>query len=182
MSRFHHVPQVLAVACCVGAVPGSAGAQKIPAACQPLIAAERKVIITPHHVYMTEGSARPGDKGRTIETITAGGVSYVQTGGTWRRSPWTVQQALAQIDTNLTTTTAYSCTHVGDESVAGTPATVYTAHAENEGVKTDTRAWVAKGSGLILRTEEDMDVGGGGKRHMSIRYEYTNVQAPAGVK
>jgi hypothetical protein len=41
---------------------------------------------------------------------------------------------------------------------------------------------VAKGSGLILRLEEDLDVGDGDKRHISMRYDYTNVQAPAGVK
>jgi hypothetical protein len=47
---------------------------KIPAACQPMIDAQRKVITTPHHVYSTEGAARPGDKAKTSELISAGGV------------------------------------------------------------------------------------------------------------
>jgi hypothetical protein len=60
-------------------------------------------------------------------------------------------------------------------------AAVYTAPTEKDGVKGDARVWVAKGSGLILRTEEDDDVGGT-KLHVSTRYDYTNVQAPAGVR
>jgi hypothetical protein len=35
---------------------------------------------------------------------------------------------------------------------------------------------------LVLRTEQDMDIGDGVKRHISIRYEYANIHAPAGVK
>jgi hypothetical protein len=33
-----------------------------------------------------------------------------------------------------------------------------------------------------LRTEEDVDAGDAGKRHISIRYEYADVRPPAGVK
>ena len=182
MSRFHAVQPLIAAAFCLASIPAFAHAQTIPAACRPLIDAERKTITTPHHVYSTEGSARPGQKARTSEGITAGGVIYIQVSGKWKRSPWTLKQALAQMDTNLTTATAYSCAHVGDESEAGTAAAVYTAHTENEGVKADARIWVAKATGLILRTEEDEDTGAGAKLHMSIRYDYTNVQTPPGLK
>ena len=182
MSRLHHALQLLAAACCIAAIPGRASAQKTPAACQPLIDAARKTILTPNHLYETEGSGRRGDNARSVETISTGGATYVQMNGTWRRSPMTPKQAAAQMDTNVATATVYTCTHVGDESVAGTATAVYTSHTENEGVKADARTWVAKSSGLFLRTEEDVDTGGGDKRHMSIRYEYTNVQAPAGVK
>jgi hypothetical protein len=159
-----------------------AQAPKIPAACQPMVDAQRKVITTPHHVYSTEGAARPGDKAKTSEAISAGGVTYVLLNGTWRRTPMTTKDALAQMDENLANATAFSCQHVGDEPVAGVAAAVYTAHNENAGVKVDVRTWVAKGSGLVLRTEDDMDTGGGRKSHISVRYDYTNVQAPAGVR
>lgn len=182
MSRSGTILRLLLGAAGIGAMPVAAGAQKISPACQPLIDAARRVILTPNHLYEAEGSGRPGDKARSVETISTGGVTYIQMNGKWRRSPMTPKQAVAQMDTNLATTTVYSCTHVGDESVAGTATAVYTSHTENEGVKADARTWVAKGSGLIVRTEEDLDTGGGDKRHMSIRYEYTNVQAPAGVK
>lgn len=181
MSRFQTV-QLIAAAFCVGTIPGLVDAQTISAACRPPIDAERKTITTAKHAYSTRTSADSRQRVRTTEEITVGGVIYIQYGGKWRRSPATPKQMLAQIDTNLTTANAISCTHVGDESVAGTAAAVYTTHIENEAVKADARIWVAKGSGLVLRVEEDQDIGGGDKAHMSIRYDYTNVQAPAGAK
>jgi hypothetical protein len=54
---------------------------------------------------------------------------------------------------------------------------------EIDPAKSDGQVWVATTTGLILRTETDMSTtDGGGTDHMSTRYEYTNVQAPAGVK
>jgi hypothetical protein len=182
VSHAHLGWRLIAAAFCTASIPAFAHAQIVPPACRPLLDAERKTITTPHHVRTTETSARAGQKERTTEGITTSGAIYVQYDGKWRRSPATPKQMLARMDTNLTTATTYSCTRVSDEPEAGTAATVYTAHTENEGVKADTRVWVAKGSGLVLRTEQDMDTGGGDKVHRSIRYDYTNVQAPAGVK
>jgi len=71
---------------------------------------------------------------------------------------------------------------VRDESVNGEATAVYTEHTENEGIKGDGQTWVSKSRGLPLRTEEDLDTGDGDKRHMSIRYEYNNVSAPAGIR
>ena len=66
-----------------------------------------------------------------------------------------------------------------DESVNGEAAALYMAHSENDTVKSDAQTWISKSKGLPLRTEEDIDTGDGDKRHMSIRYEYGNIQAPA---
>ena len=41
--------------------------------------------------------------------------------------------------------------------------------------------WIAKGTGLVLKEEEDLS-DGTDKRHMSIRYDYKNVRAPAGIQ
>jgi hypothetical protein len=182
MSRHQAVAPVLVSVLVLAATPAFGRAQTIPPACRPLVDAERKEIMTPHHLYQTERSARPGDKERSVEGISVDGVTYIQVSGKWRRSPLSPKDALEQMNRNLTTATAFSCVHVGDESVGGAATAVYTAHTENEGVKADARTWVAKGTGLILRTEEDVDIGVGDKRHISIRYEHTNVQAPAGVK
>lgn len=181
MTRLHTTQRLL-VTICIASSPALARAQQIPAACRPVIDAGRKTITTAHHVYSTETSARAGQKTRTTEGITVGDVMYIQLNGKWRRSPVTAKQLQAKMDTSLTTVTAYSCTRVGDESEGGTAATVYTTHMETEIIKADARVWVAKGSGLVLRTEEDHDLGYGDKRHESIRYEYTNVRAPAGIK
>ncbi|MEO8879440.1 MAG: hypothetical protein ABI446_03510 [Gemmatimonadaceae bacterium] len=43
--------------------------------------------------------------------------------------------------------------------------------------------WVSKGTGLVLR--EDTDTGlddPSSKSHMSLTYDYSNVQSPAGVQ
>jgi hypothetical protein len=163
----------------VAANPAGAAAQSAPAACRPLIEAEKKQILTPHHVYVTSGAA---GKRETDETITAGGVTYVQTSGAWRRSPMTARDQLDLLERNLATAKTYSCQRVGTEPVGGVSAVVYTAHTENEGVVADSRTWIASGTGLPLRQEEDVDTGFGDKQHMSMRYEYANVHAPAGAK
>jgi len=162
-------------ALCLATAPGAAPGQSIPADCRAVIAAEKKEIVTPYHEYITKGAA-------TNEAISAGGVNYIMVHGKWRRSPLTPKDALNRIQENLSTAKAYSCQHVGDESVNGVSAAVYTSHSENEGVVGDSRTWIAKGTGLPVRQEEDISTGGTDKRHMSIRWEYANVQAPAGVR
>jgi hypothetical protein len=71
---------------------------------------------------------------------------------------------------------------VRDESVNGEPATLFRMHHHDEDTTTDQQVWISKARGLPLKQDIDMDVGGtSGKSHRSMRYEYTNVQAPAGV-
>lgn len=163
-------------------LPIAARAQTIPPACRPLVAAAKKQIMTPHHLYQTEGPERPGGKLAVYESISTGGATYILIGGTWKRSPLGQKEDLDRMEENLRTATAYSCQRVGDESVGGVPTVVYTSHVENQGVRFDARTWIATATGLILRQEEDMQTGeGAGTRHMSMRWEYTNVQPPAGV-
>jgi hypothetical protein len=60
---------------------------------------------------------------------------------------------------------------------------VYAEHSENEDTKSDGQVWIAATTGLVLRTETDMTMtDGSGTDHMVTRYDYTNVQAPAGAK
>jgi hypothetical protein len=167
---------------CLAILPAAARAQAIPPACAPLVAAQKKEIMTPHHSYSTETTAGQGAKTTTGEVISAGGAMYIMYEGKWRRSPMTPQGSLDQLQQNLADAKQVACQHVGDEVVAGVPASVYSSHNEDEEVKADTKTWVATGSGLVLRTEEDLDTGGGNKRHISIRYEYANVHGPAGVQ
>lgn len=155
--------------------PAVVRAQQIPPACQPLVDAERKEIVTPHHMYVVRAGA-------TSELISTGGVTYIQVHGAWRRSPMSPTFALAQLQENLDSATAFSCRHAGAESVAGVPTIVYTAHVENQGVKADTRTWVATATGLPLKQEEDMEIDGTpGTTHQSTRWDYTNVRAPEGA-
>lgn len=167
----------------VAGVPLSARAQATSPACKPVLDAHTKEIGTPHHGYQTDTSpANPG-KQRTSEIISTPTASYVLLDGKWTRVAITTQQNLAQMQENLRNAKVYQCRQLPDESVDGAAASVYTAHAENEFVKNDVKLWVTKSSGLIAREEIDMySDDAGGKRHISTRYDYRNVQPPAGVK
>jgi hypothetical protein len=144
-----------------------------------VIDAEKKEIMTPHHIYSTDVSAGTGKGGEMHEMISTGGATYILYHGTWRKSPMGPKESLQQLEENLANAKSVSCQRLPDETVGGVRAAVYQTH-EGEEVKVDARTWVA--GGLVLRQEEDMDVGEGMKRHMSLRYDYTNVQPPAGVK
>ena len=93
----------------------------------------------------------------------------------------TPQDMLKQEEENIRDSKS-TCRHVRDEMVNGEAAALYMGHSENDGVKSDAQTWISKSRGLPLKTEEDIDTGDGDKRHMSIRYEYSNVRAPAGVQ
>ena len=165
------------------AAPLGAGAQTVSAACKPVIDANTKEISTPHHLYQTEASPDKGAKPRTSEIIATATTSYVLYKGTWTRINVTPKANLAQMQENLRNAKVYECRKLPDASVDGVQAMVYLAHAENDMAKNDATIWVAKSTGLIIR--EDLDMygdEGDGKRHMTLRYDYSNVQPPPGAK
>ncbi len=159
-----------------------AGAQAGPAqnpVCKVLFSAIDKTLITPNHSYVAE-TASATDRQENSEQILAGGIRYIKLNGKWRKTPVTTQQLQEQDRENRQDTKEYDCRYVREESVQGESAAVYNAHSKAEDFTSDAQIWVSKSRGLILREEEDIDIGGaGGKRHLSIRYEYGNVQAPA---
>ena len=158
-----------------------AGTQAGPAqdpVCRVLFSAFDKTLITPNHSYVAE-SVSAKDQPKNNEQILAGGIRYIKVNGKWRKSPITTQQLQEQDRENRQNTKEYSCRDVRAESAQGESAAVYNAHSKNEDFTSDAQVWISKSRGLILREEEDVDTGGaGGKRHISIRYEYGNVQAP----
>jgi hypothetical protein len=181
MSR--HCRAVLIAASIAVAAPHAAHAQKDVASCAPVLDALTKQMNTPYHAYMTLPATVGGGKGQQSEMIATGGQHYILFDGAWKRSPMDQAAMVKQEQENVRNATALSCQRVRDESAGGVPAVLYTMHSENEGTKSDGQVWIAKSTGLILRNEVDMSIGGtGGPDHMSTRYEYTNVQVPAGVK
>ena len=134
----------------------------------------------PSHAYELEtNTARPSHSAINHEVIRTGGTIYVMIGGKWKKSPISDAQMRVQEQENWKTAKNVSCKYLRDESVNGQSAAVYHTHSETEDNKEDGQAWISKSKGLILRLEEDVDSGYGDKSHRSIRYEYTNVQAPA---
>lgn len=139
-----------------------------------------KLTTVSNHAYEAESNpARPGTGATNHEVIRAGGTIYVLMNGKWKKSPMSAAEMRAREQENWKNAKNVSCKHLRDESVKGESAAVYSTHNENEDSKEDGQIWVSKSKGLPLREEQDVDLGSGDKHHMSIRYEYTNVQAPA---
>jgi hypothetical protein len=169
-----------AIALLVSAAAGQP-ARAMDATCKPVLDAMAKRIATPSHVYATEAGAR-GGKPEIKESIYAGGAIYIQHKGKWVRSPISIQEMRKQEVENVRDAKAMTCRYLRDETVNGEAAAVYHSQAETAGAKSDATLWVSKRTGLPLRSENNIDTGDGDKMHMAIRYDYTDVRPPAGVK
>jgi len=154
-------------------------AMSADSACQPGLDAALKLLTVPVHLHSIAGL--PGGKSKSHETIYLNGAIYINLDGKWMRSKMTAQDMLKLEQENIRNSTM-TCRYLHDESVNGEVAAVYMAHSENPDVKADAQTWISKSKGVPLRTEEDLDTGYGDKQHMSIRYEYGNIQPPAGVQ
>jgi hypothetical protein len=157
-------------------IASTARGQKDLAGCKPLTDAAMKSVTTSHHLYSTETG-----KKLVSESIVVDGKSYLNYQGHWQPSPVTPAEMLEQEKKNIEAATAYTCHATKDDMVGGQATTVYQVHTENESSKADAEVWVAKSTGLVMRTEEDIDAGAGAKMHYSIKYDYSNVKAPPGV-
>lgn len=141
--------------------------------CQPLADAFGKLATTPTHIYPTVADG-PGNKATTTEMIYAGCAVYAKVGGNWTRSNLTTQE-MARQDRDKQKNG--SCRYLKDESVGGETAAVYSERSHSG--EAQAQVWISKSKGLPLR--EEMDIGSsdkGSNTHMSMRYEYTNVQPP----
>jgi hypothetical protein len=151
----------------------------IPAECEALLAAGEKQFTVPSHAVMTMTGMGPAP--RTTEVVNMDGTTYLKAMDRWIKSPMSstdmARQARAKMADGKTT-----CTHQPDESVDGVAARVYSSHTDTEHGGTDTHVWVAKSTGLPLKSEVEMTMSGGKKSHVSVKYDYENVKAPEGVK
>ena len=159
-----------------------AAAQPAAGACTPIFAAGEKRIAMPHHVYTEQtqaGTTRAG------EIISLPDGQYLLVQGQWIRSPLslTLDEALEEHRARFREARVYSCRKLRNESINGVPAEVYQMHSETDEGISDGQMWVALKTGLPIKQEVDLQVliGTPGKRHTSARYDYTNVQKPAGA-
>jgi len=138
--------------------------------CQPLQNAAAKLATTPTHIYATTVSGN--DKPTITEMIYAKGAVYGKVGGDWMRTALTPQELVAKDQEKQKNG---SCQYLKDESVGGETTSVYSERSPSG--EAQAQLWISKSSGLLLR--EEMDIGSGGHAtHLSMRYEYANVQAP----
>ena len=157
------------------ALPGLAAST-----CDAALAANLKVYQVPAHLYMTESGGPNLGKIRNAETVYLNGTMYVMVNGRWRKSQISPKDlADAKKDTDQK---VGPCTVVRDETVNGEAATLYKIHSQSTDATVDTELWISKSKGLPLKQVNDINVGGAfGKSHNEIRYEYSNVTAPAVV-
>jgi len=162
----------------IAALLAAAPPVKAASSCDPVIAASMKVLQVPSHLYMAQTAVFTGGKAKNAESIYLNGVNYTKLDHGWLKSPVSTKE-LAEMrkesDQNIGT-----CSVVRDEAVGGEPATLYKVHRQTPDDTVDTQIWVSKLRGLPLKQIDDMDVGGArGKSHTEVRYEYSNVTAPA---
>lgn len=163
-------------------------------ACDIVAGTDLKLLQTPYHSYLAmhvqlaaHGAMHDVPKAlgmdhATQETIFAGGVIYDKSSeGPWHRSKVTVE-AMAPLvrDEQKHTDADRTCRYIRDETIDGQNAQVYEIKSKNNqliGAGT-THIWIAKASGLPLRQRSEVDA----NTYSELRYEYTNVQAPAGLQ
>ena len=146
--------------------------------CQPVFDALDKVAMTPRHTYTTITAVFTHGQPRVSETIVANGKAYIRVNGRWRTGSTSLQDMQEQQKQNRPHAEK-ACQFVRNEMVGTEAATVYSMHTENEDEKEDGQIWISKATGLPLRDEQDIDVGGAaGKQHRSTRFEYRNIQPP----
>ena len=145
--------------------------------CQPVFEALRKIVTTPSHSYTTSTAAN-GGKQRTAETVMVQGKKYIRVNGKWMAPSVTTAEVLEQEKENEKNGKA-TCQLVRSEAVNGEAAMVYSLHRQTGGFKEDSQIWISKSTGMALREEQDVDMGGEiGKLHNSARFEYGDVQPP----
>jgi hypothetical protein len=63
-----------------------------------------------------------------------------------------------------------TCSHLRDEVIDDQPAAVYREQYKAATGSTDATIWISKSSGRLLREEQDGDIKGKGKGHISYRW------------
>ena len=158
-------------------VMGQALMARATDSCQPVFDALTKVATTPSHSYTTSTGGNGGTP-TEAETIFANGQKYIRARGRWMRIPVTSQEVVEQ-EKEKEEKGKSTCQILRSESVNGEAAMLYSVHREYEEVKEDGQMWVSKGSGLLLRVEEDFENGGNKvKDHRSTRFQYGNIRPP----
>jgi hypothetical protein len=108
------------------------------------------------------------------DRIRAANVKTGSAGGTMKATGY----AFAKDTPDIYGPGEHTCGYLRDEAVDGQPAAVYREQYRSKTGSTDATIWISKSSGLLLREEQDGDVAGKGKGHIS--YRWTAAPARAG--
>ena len=135
--------------------------------CKPVVDAAVLQARTPSHVY---SSMTGSDTNLTMETITTSSFVYTRSNADpWNKTKYSPEDEARQAAASSGAYT--SCQHVGDETINGEAAAIYTEVNKKSGIS--GKAWISKKRGLPLKGELTLSSG-----HISMRYEYDNVRPP----
>jgi hypothetical protein len=139
------------------------------ASCKVVSDATNLMARTPHHIYSTDiGGGRSMDS----ESISTSSGVYWKANDVWHRSSSSIQEEAKE--TAEANHLLNDCHQAADEVIDGQPAAKYSAHNGGSGA-TET-VWIARKSGLVLKSEVLI-----GNKRISSRIEYGNIQAPPDV-
>jgi glycerol kinase len=167
--RSRTVSSVILFACAFP--PAAASAQALSPACQAVYDAMRKAASTPSHmVLMTDGKIEG-------EEITIDNVIYLKVRGQWTKSPMTTRDILEQEQRDINKITVSTCTALPAAAINGIAVDVYhTRHDTKDNGSGEATYWIAKATGLPLRT--DIGEVASHRVAMSMRFDYDNIKAP----
>ncbi len=123
-------------------------ARALDAGCKPVLDAAILQIRTPTHSYST----MTGSTNLSTETITTSDAHYMRvitTSSQWKKSSYSPQEEAQRAAENSGQES--SCQHVGDESINGEAAAVYTEGNTDSGIR--GKVWISKTRGLPLKIE-----------------------------
>jgi hypothetical protein len=149
----------------------TAFAAALSPACEPVVAAMEKTLQTDHAMTTVSGA-------QTIQGITVDGVTYLQAGGAWTKSPISVKEMIDRSRENLTSAREYACKPMPDSSVGGVAVANYATHTVTEDVVVDGTVAIDKRTGLAVRVENGIKISGGRGNHYATQYTYGGIKPP----
>lgn len=133
-------------------------------ACQRIVNADAAKLKSPNWHQRVADS---GPDGMTLEFIRTGDKLYAKNGSVWRSMPPGMLKTMGQFGQSGFKLS--QCRKVGDEAVAGVPASIYayTVHVGGS-VETGNKVWIGR-DGLPYRAEAE---------NVRVTIQYTGVVAP----
>jgi hypothetical protein len=136
--------------------------------CSPVKAAMITAANTPHTASVTrEKNGKPV----TNKIIQTSDNKYIEIEGKWRSFGPRLSEG-GSVEDKLKTA-KLTCAKIGPEQVGGQPATLYTAHMENDDIVSDNRIWL-RSDGLPLRVDQTTE-----DQSYSTVFDYEHAEAPA---
>ena len=181
------------LACFAGLGLSSTRAYADAAACKSLQDAMTANTKTPYHSFATitfiyAAPMTVADRNlklpssQSSETIFTGKEIYVRLlPGKWRDMPTSLEQFRAQVQASMAGLT--DCQRLQDQTVNGATLAVYVGATKEKNGPVQTKVWVSA-KGIPVKSETDIEIGhtpGGDMihQHLSTRYEYGDIHAPA---